>query len=117
MRRPPLEQFIAAGRLPAALTSKMLSVAKGAANGANESDIKAEMMKLLTPDEILENLSFGCELLEYAAVEPRIVVKPGADGQIPPDAILPTDILPEDFQFLVAWVFGGDAGASLNKFS
>ena len=112
LRKPVIEQFIAAGRLPASLTAKMLSMAKKAGNGQS-AETKAELMKLLTPDEILQNLAFGCELLQHSAVEPRIVLEPPA----PSDAILPTDIDPDDFRFLIEWVFsGGETGSGLSSF-
>lgn len=118
MRKPSLEPYIASGRLPATLTAKMLSAVKQAKGGGLSDDLKSELLEQLTVDEMIDNLAFGCELIAASAVEPRIVVKPDANGLVPEDAILPTDILPEDFEYLLKWVMtGGVTGAGPSKFS
>jgi len=104
---PPVQQFIMAGKLPAALTAKLAAVAKRN-NGVTGSDL----LKELSEEDLLHNLEFGRDLLIHCAVEPRIAIYPKDENEIGPE-----DILPEDFNFLLNWCFsGGKSGESLSTF-
>lgn len=108
LREPPIEQFVLAGKLPAALAAKM---AKAAQDGGSEQADK-DLQDSLTPEDLLNNMAFGRDLLLYCAVEPRISLNPTSD-----DEIAPEDILPDDFTFLVSWVMtGGKSGERLGTF-
>jgi hypothetical protein len=110
MREPPIEQFIIAGKLPASLAAKMASVV-GRSGGDKDSASKA-MLTELEPEDLMNNLTFGRDLLLYCAVEPRISLSPTDENEIAPE-----DILPDDFMFLISWVMtGGKSGAALSNF-
>jgi hypothetical protein len=105
LRQPPIQQFIAAGKLPSSLVGKL------AAAAATDSDPNAAV-KTLNPTELIQSLEFSRDLLLACAVEPRISLNPKSD-----DEIAPEEILPEDFQFLMKWVIqGGKVGESLSTF-
>lgn len=105
LRKPPIEQFIMAGKLPTALVARM---AKAAKKDAEATDV----MRDLSADEMVASLEFGRDLLLYCAVEPAIALNPKGENEIAPE-----DILPDDFLFLINWLItGGRAGESLNTF-
>lgn len=107
---PPIQQFMLAGKLPASLTAKIAAIATKTNGGSAEAT--REMMSELTPEDLLDNLAFGRDLLLFCAIEPRISLNPSSDNEIAPE-----DILPEDFLFLINWVMtGGKSGESLNTF-
>lgn len=110
LREPPIQQFVLAGKLPASLAAKM---AKAAQDGKNNPDgANQDLQDSLTPEDLLNNIAFGRDLLLFCAVEPKISLNPVHD-----DEIAPEDILPEDFGFLMSWVMtGGKSGESLNTF-
>lgn len=104
---PPIEQFIIAGKMPASLAAKMATAARSGAAAEEEAEH-------LTPDDLLNNLIFGRDLLLYCAVEPRVKLDADPDSET---EIAPEDILPEDFDFLISWVVtGGGSGESLSTF-
>ena len=108
LRAPALNQFILAGKLPAALTAKMVEIT-AQAEGTTE-EVGAQIMARLTPAEIVQNLEFNRDLVIYCAVEPKISLNPQDENEIGL-----TDILPEDFEFLMNWV-GGKRAESLDSF-
>ena len=114
MRTPPIEQFIAAGKLPASLAAKMASLAKKTAGKTLDKAAEQEILKHLTPEESLANIAFGRDLLMFCAVEPEISLSPDPENE---NQIAPEEILGEDFVFLINWVMtGGRSGASLESF-
>lgn len=109
LREPPIQQFIMSGQVPAALLRRMLTAAKTAEDGKTSL---ASAMGSFTPDDLLSQLEFGRDLLLHCAVEPRLTLDPKGD-----DELSPSDILPEDFDFLLHWVMnGGNAGSGLETF-
>lgn len=108
---PPLQQFIATGRIPVGLAAQMASIAE-----RNNSDPEATgmaMVKELGTENLLKNLEFGRDLLLHSVIEPRI----SNASPTPEDAIAPEDILPEDFEFVLGWALsGGKSGAGLKFF-
>jgi hypothetical protein len=111
MREPPIEQWVLAGKLPGSLVSKMAAAA--GTNGDLDA-AKKGLLQTLKPEDLLNSLEFGRDLLLYCAVEPRI--KMDADPESETE-IAPEDILPEDFPFLINWVLtGGKTGESLESF-
>lgn len=102
-RRPPVQQWILAGRLPENLASKLTDAAKESADSA---------LKELKPDELMKALMFGRDLIVHSVIEPKIALEPKTENEIAPE-----DILPEDFEFLLNWVMsGGEAAKSLEPF-
>lgn len=95
MRRPPLDVWIAAGRVPQSFLRAMLQAQEGgAAAGVN-----------LTPDETIDGLAFVTEAVIYACVEPRVAL-----GSTAPDVLDLSELDPEDFQFLTTWIQEGCPG-------
>ncbi len=110
LREPPIKQYVLAGKLPAAFAGKMASLAKK--TGADATAARQAMADSLSPQDLMDSLEFGRDLLLFCAVEPQIALKPISDNQIAPE-----DILPEDFDFLINWVLsGGTSGESLGTF-
>lgn len=94
MRRPPLDVWIAAGRVPQSFLRAMLQAQDGAAADVN-----------LTPDETIDGLAFVTEAVIYACVEPRVGLNPDSD-----DVLDLAEIDSEDFQFLTQWILQGSPG-------
>src|SRR5262245_45228637 len=91
-RRPPLEVWIAAGKIPQSFLHQYL----GKEGGDNAE---------ITGEQTVEAIIFLRECLLYAVVEPRLVV--GATGD---DELDPSELAPEDFEFLTQWIMAGCAG-------
>ena len=66
MRRPPLDLWIAAGKVPQSFLRAMLE-AQAAGPGADA---------VLTPDETIDGLAFITEALIYSCVEPKVALNP-----------------------------------------
>lgn len=112
LREPPLQQFIVAGNLPASLLKKMFSAARNAGLSDASAESCEALVKAFTADELVVQLEFARDLILYCSVEPKISLDPQNDNEL-----APTDILPEDFEFLKNWVMnGGRAGSSLTTF-
>lgn len=92
-RRPPLQVWISAGRIPQSFVKHLLEAQKGGAVPELESD------------ETLAAMAFVREAILYAVVEPRLV--PGTKHK---DELDPADIDPEDFEFLMTWIMQGCPG-------
>jgi len=95
MRRPPLDVWIAAGRVPQSFLRAMLQAQEGGA----AADVN------LTPDETIDGLAFVTEAVIYACVEPRVALNPDSD-----DVLDLAEIDSEDFQFLTQWILQGSPG-------
>ncbi len=95
MRRPPIDIWIAAGKVPQSFLRAMLE-AQAAGPGADP---------ILTPDETLDGLSFITEAVIYACVEPKVALNPTDDNVL--DL---AELDAEDFQFLTGWVQQGCPG-------
>lgn len=110
LREPPIQQWVLSGKLPASLTAKMAA----AANQNNSEDAQKAIVAQLTPEDLINNLAFGRDLLLYCAVNPRIVPNANPENE---DEIAPEEILPDDFSFLINWVMvGGDPSSRLDTF-
>lgn len=107
---PPVQQWVLAGRLPTGLMAKMVAVAKGTAGESEEATAEAAL-KAMTEEEFVLQLTLGRELLLATVIEPKLT----ADGG--EDSIAITDILPDDYTFLMKWIWsGGKQGGSLDTF-
>jgi hypothetical protein len=96
MRRPPLDVWIAAGKVPQSFLRAMLEVQQGA-NTPDSINLSAE--------ETMAGLEFVTELIIYACVEPKVGLSPSS-----PDILDLAELEPEDFTFLTQWVQNGCPG-------
>lgn len=94
MRRPPLDLWIAAGKIPQSFLKAMLEAQQGGASAAVRFSV----------EETLDGYSFLTEAIIYAAVEPRLSL----DGA--GDTLRLDELDPADFRFLVGWVQAGSPG-------
>lgn len=92
--RPPLEVWIAAGKIP----QSFLRASLGA-----DADTAGEEV---SGEDTLASVIFLREALIAAVVEPRLV--PGTTRE---DELDPADLDPDDFQFLTNWIMRGCPGA------
>lgn len=95
MRRPPLDLWIASGKVPQSFLRTMLQ--------AQEAGPNAEVN--LSADETIDGLAFVTESVIYACVEPRVALNPESD-----DVLGLSEMDTDDFQFLTAWVQQGCPG-------
>lgn len=94
LRRPPLQVWIAAGKIPQSFLTKMRGAADPNAAAATLSD-----------DETMAALKFVRDAICYASVSPKIVAGTTDDAELDP-----AELAPEDFQFLSQWVMAGSPG-------
>lgn len=116
MRLAPIQQWTTTGVLPASLAVKMETVAKA----KNAAEANAVVLEHFTEQDFIDSQSVGRRMLEYCCIEPKVyIAKPGEPiRELTDDEILPEDILPEDFEAIMKWIWsGGKQGASLAKFS
>jgi len=92
-RRPPLEVWIAAGKIPQSFLRQYL----GKEAGEGQQEISGE--------DTVSAVLFLREAIMYAVVEPRLVV-----GATNDDELDPSDLSPDDFEFLTQWVMTGSPG-------
>lgn|SRR5262245_11340489 len=92
-RRPPLEVWIAAGRIPQSFLHQHLGKTPG--EGAEQ----------ISGEDTVASIIFIRDAMTYAVVEPRLV--PGTTND---DELDPADLAPEDFEFLTHWIMAGSAG-------
>ena len=97
MRRPPLDLWIAAGKIPQSFLRAMLEAQQGGASAAVRFSV----------EETLDGYSFLTEAIIYAAVEPRLSL----DGS--GDTLRLDELDPEDFRFLIQWVQAGSPGVAV----
>ena len=95
MRRPPLDLWMAAGRIPQSFLRAMLEAQQGG-TGANVQ---------FSTEETLEGMSFLTEAVIYASIEPKLALQ--SDD---PEVLLLADLDPEDFRFLTGWIQAGSPG-------
>lgn len=95
MRRPPLDVWMASGRIPQSFLRAMLEVQQGT-GGANAQ---------FSVEETLDGMTFLTEAVIYAAVEPRLAMQ-SDDSEV----LLLADLDPEDFRFLTSWIQAGSPG-------
>lgn len=109
MRTAPIPQWVATGVLPASLTAKMQELAKKSdPNAANDY-----VVQHFTEKDFADQQGLGKRLLEYCCIEPKVVVSREPVGE----EIAPEDILPEDFEVIMKWIWsGGRQGETLEKF-
>ncbi|MFZ9311171.1 MAG: hypothetical protein ACO24O_06695 [Arenimonas sp.] len=95
LRRPPLQMWIQAGKVPQSLLRKMLAARGQTAPGA------------ISEEEALQAMVFLRDAVVFAFVFPRLVL--GAD---PADetALDPSELDPADFEFVAQWVMQGSPG-------
>lgn len=91
LRRPPLDAWTKAGRVPDFFIRLSLEAGQGDAAAVTDS---------LSTDEIMSSLKFMREVLLYSVVEPKL--KAGAtEGD---DELDPADIDAEDVEFLTGYI-------------
>ncbi len=95
MRRPPLDVWMAAGRIPQSFLRAMLEAQQGG-GGANVQ---------FSTEETLDGLAFLAEAVVYSCVEPRVTMQ--SDD---PDVLSLSELDAEDFRFLTGWVQAGSPG-------
>ena len=95
MRRPPLDLWMAAGRIPQTFLRAMLEAQQGGSN-ANVQ---------FSTEETMDGLAFLTEAVIYSCVEPRVALT--SDD---PDVLRLDELDPEDFRFLTGWVQAGSPG-------
>ena len=95
MRRPPLDLWMAAGRIPQSFLRAMLEAQQGGAGASVQ----------FSTEETLEGMAFLTEAVIYAAVEPKLALQ--SDD---PEVLLLADLDPEDFRFLTGWIQAGSPG-------
>lgn len=95
MRRPPLDLWMAAGRIPQSFLRAMLEAQQGGVNAQVQ----------FSTEETLEGMAFLTEAVIYAAVEPQLALQ--SDD---PEVLLLSDLDPEDFRFLTSWIQAGSPG-------
>jgi hypothetical protein len=93
VRRPPIQVWITAGKIPQSFLAQLLDAKR---DGQAES---------LPEAETLAAVGFLRDALVYAVVEPRLRI--GATGD---DELDPSDLSPEDFEFLTGWIMAGSPG-------
>lgn len=109
LRVAPLKQWVAVGILPASLTAKMQEIVKQVDNEAAGQYV----LEHFTEQDFANQQQLGRRLLEYCAVEPKVKIDAAPDD----DAIAPEDIMPEDFEVIMKWIWsGGRQGETLAKF-
>lgn len=91
LRRPPLQVWIAAGKIPQSFLLKMQS-------GANPT----AAVEAMDSKETMQALTFVRDAIVYACVSPRLVPGTTAD-----DELDPAELHPEDFTFLSKWIMTG----------
>lgn len=96
MRRPPLDIWIASGRIPQSFVKQLMAAQSKGEDGGLD----------LTPEEILDALQFTRDALLYAVVEPKLKV--GATEQ--DEELDPSELDPADFEFLTQWILQGSPG-------
>ena len=108
MRLAPIKQWVATGVLPASLAAKMQT----AAQSGNTEEVAKKVLASFTEEDFVAQQNLAKRLLEHCCVEPKVSV--AADD---PDALQPEDIDPDDFEFLMKWIWsGGKSGESLGMF-
>lgn len=95
MRRPPLDLWIASGKVPQSFLRAMLQAQEAGPN----ADVN------LSADETIDGLTFVTESVIYACVEPRVALNPESD-----DVLDLAELDTDDFQFLTGWVQQGCPG-------
>lgn len=102
MRRPPLDLWIAAGKIPQSFLRAMLESQQGGVNPSVQ----------FSADETIDGLSFLAEAVIYSCVEPQVSIT--GDGQ---DVLALSELDAEDFRFLTAWVQAGSPGVPVKTTS
>jgi len=95
LRRPPLQTWIAAGKIPQSFVRQMLAQGQGSSTALD-----------LSPDETLAGVSFVRDAILYAVVSPALKVGAGPDD----DELDPSELDPDDFEFLMQWIMDGSPG-------
>jgi hypothetical protein len=94
VRRPPIQMWIAAGKLPENLVRTMLRAGQGT----------APVVPDMSPEQFKELFEFMRTTIVAAVVQPRIVDVPTNDDEIAPD-----DVPLEDAMFIFQWAMAGGA--------
>jgi len=95
VRRPPLQVWIAAGKVPQSFLRAIIE--------AQDAGPNADLN--FTADETAGALEFVRTAILYAVVEPKLVV-----GASKSDELDPSELDPEDFAFLTDWIMKGSPG-------
>ena len=92
LRRPPLDAWTRAGKVPDFFVRMALESEKGKGN--------ADALNDLTPEEVMHSLKFMREVLLYAVVEPKLKIGAAEDD----DALDPAEIEEGDVEFLTSYI-------------
>jgi hypothetical protein len=92
VRRPPLQMWIAAGKLPENLVRTMLKNHQGGPPQVPD----------MTPEQFKELFGFMRQTIVATVVQPRIVDPPTSEDEISPD-----DVPLEDGMFIFQWALAG----------
>lgn len=113
LRAAPIQQWVAVGLLPGSLAAKMQQLAKTTDPQA-QSDF---VLQNFTEQDFVDSQNLGKRLLEFCAVEPKVIVAEEVAESGNDEAIGVNDILPEDFEAIMKWVWaGGSQGEALANF-
>lgn len=94
LRRPPLQAWINAGRVPQAFVKFAVGVM-----------VNPERLQDVSEEEFVVGMKFISDAIRYACVSPRLV-----DGGTGDDELDPTELDPVDYEFLTKWVMAGSPG-------
>jgi hypothetical protein len=112
VRRPPLQVWMMAGRIPQSFVKQIL-------------EGKGETPEELSPEDTMASIAFVRDAILYGVVSPRLVVGANPNSETELD---PSELDPEDFLFLSRWIMtlspdvpvatkGGEVSLeSLNRF-
>src|SRR5262249_7719723 len=102
-RRPPLQVWITAGKIPQSFLHQYLGREGG--EGAPE----------LTDEQTVQAIVFVRECLIYAVVEPRLILPKleydfSGRPELGENELWADELAPEDFEFLTQWIMAGCTG-------
>jgi len=110
LHRPSLEVWMMSGRIPQALTQKVLEMF-----GSGEKPKASEVLKRMQEEggkALQDSLIFVRDLVSATLVSPRLIVPSihGREADPEKDEIDPTDLETTDFAFIFSWAVSGSAG-------
>lgn len=110
LRRPPIQIWASTGRFPQVL----LAAAMQALDKDGDFQTRQAQIASSLAADAAENqfavLKFMVDVVQYAFVEPKLVE--GATGD---DELDPTEVTPEDFNFVFSWACRGNKDQVVGK--
>lgn len=103
VRRPPLQMWIARGKMPENLVRAMLA-------HRNSPHAAEDAANAMTPEQFNDLFKFMRETIIATVVEPRIVENATAEDEISPD-----DVPLDDAMFIFQWAMAGGATPPAQK--